>query len=53
MILYLLDLFGVAVFAVSGAIAAGRKRLDLLGVAVLVQCIINNLSYVWLACLIL
>ena len=28
MILYLLDLFGVAVFAVSGAIAAGRKRFD-------------------------
>lgn len=35
MILYLLDLLGVAVFAVSGAIAAGRKRFDLLGVAVL------------------
>ncbi len=35
MILYLLDLLGVAVFAVSGAIAAGRKRFDLLGVVVL------------------
>src|SRR6187401_1991020 len=35
MILYLLDLLGVAVFAVSGAIAAGRKHFDLLGVAVL------------------
>ena len=35
MILYLLDLFGVAVFAVSGAIAAGRKHFDLLGVAVI------------------
>jgi uncharacterized membrane protein YeiH len=35
MILYLLDLMGVAVFAVSGAIAAGRKRFDLLGVAVI------------------
>ena len=33
--LYLLDLVGVAVFAVSGALAAGRKRLDLLGVVVL------------------
>jgi uncharacterized membrane protein YeiH len=32
MILYLLELIGVAVFAVSGALAAGRKRLDLLGV---------------------
>jgi uncharacterized membrane protein YeiH len=32
-ILYLLDLLGVAVFAVSGALAAGRKSLDLLGVA--------------------
>ena len=35
MILYVLDLVGVAVFAVSGALAAGRKELDLLGVVVL------------------
>ena len=35
MLLYALDLIGVAVFAVSGALAAGRKRLDLLGVVVL------------------
>jgi uncharacterized membrane protein YeiH len=35
MTLYLLDLFGVAVFAASGVIAAGRKRFDLLGVAVI------------------
>lgn len=35
MILYLLDLFGVAVFAVSGALAAARKRMDVLGVVVL------------------
>ncbi len=35
MVLYLLDLLGVAVFAVSGAIAAGRKQFDLLGVAVI------------------
>lgn len=34
-LLYLLDLFGVAVFAVSGALAAGRKSLDLLGVVVI------------------
>jgi uncharacterized membrane protein YeiH len=33
--LYLLDLSGVAVFAVSGALAAGRKRFDLFGVAVI------------------
>ncbi|HEX4684413.1 MAG TPA: TRIC cation channel family protein, partial [Gemmatimonadaceae bacterium] len=32
---YALDLIGVAVFAVSGALAAGRKHLDLLGVIVL------------------
>lgn len=32
---YALDLVGVAVFAVSGALAAGRKHLDLLGVVVL------------------
>lgn len=30
-----LDLVGVAVFAVSGALAAGRKNLDLLGVVVI------------------
>lgn len=33
--LYAFDLLGVAVFAVSGALAAGRKRLDFLGVVVL------------------
>jgi uncharacterized membrane protein YeiH len=35
MILYVLDLLGVAVFAASGALAAGRKQLDLLGVVVI------------------
>ena len=35
MLLYTLDLIGVAVFAVSGALAAGRKRMDLVGVVVL------------------
>jgi uncharacterized membrane protein YeiH len=30
----LIDFIGVAVFAVSGALAAGRKKLDLLGVVV-------------------
>lgn len=34
MTLYVLDLLGVAVFAISGALAAGRKSLDLLGVFV-------------------
>jgi uncharacterized membrane protein YeiH len=34
-LLYALDLIGVAVFSISGALAAGRKRLDLLGVIVL------------------
>lgn len=34
MFLYAIDLLGVAVFAVSGALAAGGKRLDLLGVVV-------------------
>jgi uncharacterized membrane protein YeiH len=33
--LYLFDFIGVGVFAVSGALAAGRKSLDLLGVVVL------------------
>lgn len=32
---YLLDLLGVSVFAISGALAAGRKSLDLLGVVVI------------------
>lgn len=35
MILHYLDLLGVALFAVSGALAAGRKSLDLLGVVVI------------------
>ena len=34
-LLYLLDLLGVAVFAASGALAAGRLGLDLLGVLVI------------------
>lgn len=34
-LLHLLDFAGVAVFAVSGALAAGRKSLDLLGVVVI------------------
>lgn len=33
--LYVLDLLGVAVFAITGALAAGRKGLDLLGVTVI------------------
>lgn len=35
MILRILDLLGVAVFAASGALAAGRKSFDLLGVFVI------------------
>lgn len=35
MLLRILDLAGVGVFAVSGALAAGRKSLDLLGVVVI------------------
>jgi len=34
-IIYGLDLFGVAVFAVSGSLAAGRKHMDIFGVVVL------------------
>ena len=33
--LYALDLAGIAVFAISGALAAGRKSLDLIGVMAL------------------
>jgi uncharacterized membrane protein YeiH len=32
---YVLDLLGVTVFAISGALAAGRKSLDLLGVLII------------------
>lgn len=34
MTLYLLDLFGVTVFAVSGALRAGQKEMDLFGAIV-------------------
>lgn len=34
-IIHALDLFGVAVFSVSGSLAAGRKRMDIFGVIVL------------------
>ncbi len=34
-LLYVMDLFGVAVFAITGSLAAGRKRMDLFGVVVL------------------
>ena len=33
--IYWLDLFGIAVFASSGALAAGQRRMDLFGVIVL------------------
>ena len=32
--IYLLDMFGVAVFAISGALTAGRKGMDLFGILV-------------------
>lgn len=35
MLLYVLDLAGVAVFAISGALAAGRKCMDFFGVIVI------------------
>ena len=34
-IIYAFDLFGVAVFAISGSLAAGRKQMDVFGVIVL------------------
>lgn len=34
-VLYYFDLFGVAVFAITGALMAGRKSMDLFGVTVL------------------
>jgi len=35
LIIHILDLIGVAVFAITGALAAGRKRMDIFGVVVL------------------
>ncbi|MFQ5571453.1 MAG: trimeric intracellular cation channel family protein [Rhodothermales bacterium] len=34
-LLHVLDLLGVAVFAISGALVAGRKSMDLLGVVII------------------
>ncbi len=34
-LIYILDLFGVAVFAITGSLGAGRKHMDLFGVVVL------------------
>ena len=34
-LLHILDIFGIAVFAISGALAAGKRRMDLFGVVVL------------------
>lgn len=40
-VLLFLDYFGIAVFAISGALAAGRNKLDIFGVIVvaLVACL--------------
>ena len=35
LVIHLLDLIGTAVFAITGALAAGRKRMDIFGVVVL------------------
>jgi uncharacterized membrane protein YeiH len=35
LVIHILDLVGTAVFAITGALAAGRKRMDIFGVAVL------------------
>lgn len=34
-LIYILDLLGTSVFAITGALAAGRKRMDVFGVVVL------------------
>lgn len=33
--MYIIDLLGTAIFAITGALAAGRKRMDIFGVVVL------------------
>ena len=35
LVMHMLDLIGTAVFAITGALAAGRKRMDIFGVVVL------------------
>jgi uncharacterized membrane protein YeiH len=58
--LHAFDLIGIAVFAISGALAAGRKGLDLIGVLVLAivtavgggtirDVLLNRHPIVWLA----
>jgi uncharacterized membrane protein YeiH len=57
--LYAFDLFGVAVFAISGALMAGRKSMDLFGVLVIAlitalgggtlrDTILNHYPVVWI-----
>ncbi|SDU05979.1 trimeric intracellular cation channel family protein [Halopseudomonas salegens] len=57
--LYALDLFGVAVFAITGALMAGRKSMDLFGVMVIAiitalgggtlrDVILNNYPVLWI-----
>jgi hypothetical protein len=45
---YLLDLLGVAVFAVSGALAGARRGLDLFGIAVLAAVALTLLGQSYL-----
>lgn len=56
---YAFDLFGVAVFAITGALMAGRKSMDLFGVMVIAiitalgggtlrDVILNNYPVVWI-----
>jgi len=58
-LLYLVDLFGVAVFAITGALMAGRKSMDLFGVLVIAivtalgggtlrDVILNNYPVSWI-----
>jgi uncharacterized membrane protein YeiH len=57
MVFYLLNMFGVAVFAVSGALTAGRKSLDPFGVIVIVaigggtirDLLLDNRPIFWIA----
>jgi hypothetical protein len=44
MVLYIFSMLGVGVFAASGALAAGRKNFDLLGVVVSVLGGAHNLT---------
>ena len=47
-LLYAMDLFGVAVFAITGSLAAGKKHMDLFGVVVSPDLFfVEHIYHIW------